>query len=189
MKRNPLISRDRLGNSNQHSFAEDFEFASVLSISYSCLIYKINIQYHISLSNSHSHSTANSLINITISYLNHLVRCIGSNLWWGLYVNLVSFSVSFSLSFWCFTVLVLSHLAVPAYRWMLQHPTLSPPAGVRVFVSQCPVQPWLVFPFPLMRIRVFFRFRWHSDWDVCEWCFLVIFIVVCFWVCLAIKGC
>jgi hypothetical protein len=47
---------------------------------YSFLIYKIKIQLHISLSNSHSDSTTKSLFNITTLCFNHLVRYIGPTL-------------------------------------------------------------------------------------------------------------
>jgi hypothetical protein len=81
------------------------------------LIYKINIQLCISFSISHSHSTTNSLFNITISQSSRpliLVQTCSIRL----SVNIVSFS------FCCFPILVLCRLAVWAYRWMLQHQTL-----------------------------------------------------------------
>jgi hypothetical protein len=45
---------------------------------------------------------------------------------------------SFSLSgaICCVDVLMLCGFAVRAYRWMLQHPTLSRPAGVVVFYGK-----------------------------------------------------
>jgi hypothetical protein len=67
---------DRLGNSNQRSFTDDFELPDVLSINYSYFIYKINIQLHISLSNSHSYSITNSLFNVTPSQSSRAVRAV-----------------------------------------------------------------------------------------------------------------
>jgi hypothetical protein len=84
---------------------------------------------------------------------NHLVRYIGPFFLIRLYVNTISFS------FCCFTVLVLCRLAVLAYRWMLQHPTLSCPAGVVVLWLEVPVHIWLTFPFTFIKIRVFLRLR------------------------------
>jgi hypothetical protein len=48
-------------------------------------------------------------------------------------VSLYIAIVSFSFSFCCFTVLMLCRLAMRAYGWMLQNPTLSRPPGVVVF--------------------------------------------------------